>query len=202
MIRLASNLTKQNKRISNRFSFEIRCLNSTRPTKLASLSPSIENMMDISTDAESDSDCDASKFMLILGKPGGGKGTISSKILKDFPVFKHLSTGDLLRKHVREGTEIGKEAKSYMDSGGLVPDELIIQLVMEDAEKYIEDGKSLLLDGFPRTMDQAVALDKSLEVDLVIDLNVPVETIVERISDSIGKSIQLFLQPSPCPWKR
>lgn len=123
-----------------------------------------------------------SKFVLILGKPGGGKGTISNKILKDFPRFKHLSTGDLLRAHVREQTHIGKQAKKYMDKGALVPDDVMIQLVLHDAAD-INDGDSLLLDGFPRTMDQAVALDKSLEVDLVINLNIPVDTIVERISD-------------------
>lgn len=134
------------------------------------------------------------KFMLILGKPGGGKGTISNKILNDFPMFKHLSTGDLLRQHVREKTEIGLQAKEHMDKGDLVPDDIMIQLVLHDAHNnnnnddgHGNDGdkeeQSLLLDGFPRTMEQAVALDKSLEVDLVVDLNVPVDTIVERISD-------------------
>lgn len=70
-------------------------------------------------------------FALILGKPGGGKGTISGKILKDFPQFHHISTGDLLRKHVREETALGKEARTYMNEGKLVPDELMIGLVME-----------------------------------------------------------------------
>lgn len=130
-----------------------------------------------------------SKFVLILGKPGGGKGTISNKILKDFPAFKHLSTGDLLRQHVRNKTPIGLQAKQHMDSGDLVPDQIMIQLVLHDAtaghenETSNNNNSSLLLDGFPRTMEQAIALDKSLEVDLVIDLNVPVETIVDRISD-------------------
>ncbi len=126
------------------------------------------------------------KFMLILGKPGGGKGTISNKILKDFPNFKHLSTGDLLRQHVREQTPIGLEAKKHMDKGDLVPDEIMIELVLQDAFQDSNNdniSNSLLLDGFPRTMEQAVALDKSLEVDLVVDLDVPVDTIVERISD-------------------
>lgn len=121
---------------------------------------------------------------LILGKPGGGKGTISTKILSDFPEFQHLSTGDVLRRHVREETEIGVEAKKYMDLGGLVPDDLIIQLVVEDATKTItERGNSLLLDGFPRTIEQAKALEQSIQVDLVINLDIPTETIVERISD-------------------
>lgn len=122
-------------------------------------------------------------FMLILGKPGGGKGTISNKILKDFPTFKHLSTGDLLRKHVREESPIGLQAKKHMDNGDLVPDDIMIELVLHDATADNDNEQGLLLDGFPRTMEQAVALDESLEVDLVVDLNVPVDTIVERISD-------------------
>lgn len=124
-----------------------------------------------------------SHFALILGKPGGGKGTISGKILKDFPQFHHVSTGDLLRAHVREGTDLGKKAKSYMDNGELVPDDLIVGLVMEEATPNIEEGKSLLLDGFPRTVVQAEELEKVVHVDLVINLNVPTETIVERIAD-------------------
>lgn len=132
------------------------------------------------------------RFMLILGKPGGGKGTISNKILNDFPMFKHLSTGDLLRQHVRDQTPIGLEAKKHMENGDLVPDDIMIELVLHDAfsnnDDYDGDDDSpapqgLLLDGFPRTMEQAVALDESLQVDLVVDLNVPVDTIVERISD-------------------
>lgn len=124
-----------------------------------------------------------SHSLLILGKPGGGKGTISGKILKDFPQFRHVSTGDELRQHVRNGTELGMEAKKYMDAGALVPDNVMIKLVMGDAVEAIKSGQSLLLDGFPRTMEQAVALDKSLDVDLVIKLCIPDETIIARISD-------------------
>lgn len=123
------------------------------------------------------------KFMLILGKPGGGKGTISSKILRDFPHIEHISTGDILRQHVRDGTDLGKEAKEYMDNGDLVPDEVMVRLVLEDSMAAQENGKHLLLDGFPRTIDQAVALDESIDVEAVVDLNIPTETIVERIAD-------------------
>lgn len=122
-------------------------------------------------------------FALILGKPGGGKGTISGKILKDFPQFHHVSTGDLLRKHVREGTELGTQAKNYMDQGKLVPDDLMIGLVMEEATPNLEEGKSLLLDGFPRTVVQAQHLEEVVHIDLVINLDIPTETIVERIAD-------------------
>jgi adenylate kinase family enzyme len=94
-----------------------------------------------------------------------------------------MSTGDLLRQHVREGTKLGQVAKQYMDEGKLVPDNLMIGLVMEDATPYLEEGRSLLLDGFPRTVDQAVALDKVTNVDIVINLDIPTEVIVERIAD-------------------
>jgi len=122
-------------------------------------------------------------FALILGKPGGGKGTISKKILNDFPQFHHVSTGDLLRQHVRDGTALGKDAKKFMDAGELVPDELMIDLVMEEATPSLDEGKSLLLDGFPRTVVQAEELEKSVHVDLVINLDIPTDTIVERIAD-------------------
>lgn len=136
----------------------------------------------MSTQALSDPD-EESHMILILGKPGGGKGTISGKILKDFPKFHHLSTGDLLRKHVQEQTELGRKAKSYMDLGSLVPDELMIYLVIDDATPYLEEGKALLLDGFPRNLKQAKALEEVTHIDHVINLNVPTETIVERIAD-------------------
>lgn len=174
MIRLASTFNRQSKHFSNKLSYGVRCFNSTIPTTFPSASPAISEM---------DNPNDSARFMLILGKPGGGKGTISKKILSDFPAFKHISTGDLLRQHVREKTDIGKEAKEHMDKGGLVPDDVMIRLVLEDAQDDLDDGRSLLLDGFPRTMEQAVALDEFLEVNLVVDLNVPVDTIVERISD-------------------
>lgn len=94
-----------------------------------------------------------------------------------------MSTGDLLRQHVREETDLGKQAKAYMVEGKLVPDALIIDLVIADATPYLEDGRSLLLDGFPRTLQQAHALDQVVNVDLVVNLDVPTETIVERIAD-------------------
>jgi len=114
-----------------------------------------------------------------MGRPGGGKGTISKKMLKDFD-YNHLSTGDLLRANVQDGTDLGKEAKSYMDSGGLVPDDLIIRLVLDEVAKI--EG-SILLDGFPRTLPQAEAFEANLAIDNSIFLNVPTEVIVERISN-------------------
>lgn len=170
MIRIASSLPKRS------FVFSVvnndaRTFYSTSPMLLKSAAPD-----DMDEEAPS-------QFMLILGKPGGGKGTISKKILKDFPTFTHFSTGDLLREHVRDQTSIGREAKKHMDMGGLVPDDVIIALVLDEAEKEAAKGNNLLLDGFPRTMEQARALADSADVDLVVDLNVPNDTIVERISE-------------------
>jgi len=126
---------------------------------------------------------DECRFLLILGKPGGGKGTISKKMLVDFPQLHHMSTGDILRANVRNGTALGREAKFYMDEGKLVPDRLIIDLVLSDSTPMLKEGKSLLLDGFPRTITQAMALEKEVNVDLVVNLDIPTETIVERIAD-------------------
>lgn len=119
---------------------------------------------------------------LIMGAPGSGKGTISSKILQDFP-FAHISTGDMLRKHITDGTALGAQAKGYMDRGAFVPDDLIIELLIDALAKNGDGGKHLLLDGFPRTLGQALALDKKLKVDFVIDLDIPTATIMERLTD-------------------
>jgi nucleoside-triphosphate--adenylate kinase len=94
-----------------------------------------------------------------------------------------LSTGDLLRHHVREQTALGREAKSYMEQGLLVPDALMIDVLMADATPHIENGNSLLLDGFPRNLTQAMALDQVARIGLVVNLDIPTETIVERIAD-------------------
>jgi len=124
-----------------------------------------------------------SRFALILGKPGGGKGTISGKILQDFPQFHHISTGDLLRIHVRRETELGLEAAHYMKEGKRVPDGLMIGLVVEESTPFLEKGESLLLDGFPRTVGQAKALETSVHVDMVVNLDIPNDTIIERLTD-------------------
>lgn len=115
-----------------------------------------------------------------MGPPGGGKGTISKKLIKDFG-FHHVSTGDMLRAQVRSGSELGKSAKQHMDAGGLVPDELIINMVMDEVKN---SGKEhLLLDGFPRTAGQAEALGShGVAVDMALNLAVPNEEIVKRIS--------------------
>jgi adenylate kinase family enzyme len=94
-----------------------------------------------------------------------------------------VSTGDLLRQRVRQKTKLGIEAKNFMDRGELVPDSLIIDLVMEEATLYLEEGRSLLLDGFPRNLEQAQALEEVAHIDMVANLDIPTDTIVERIAD-------------------
>ena len=122
--------------------------------------------------------------IIMLGAPGTGKGTVSS-ILKEKLNIAHVSSGDIFRKFSNEDSELGKEIKSYIEKGNLVPDELTIKMIQERLkEKDVENG--VILDGFPRTEAQAIALDKILEeegkkVDLVIDLDSPKEEILDRI---------------------
>lgn len=122
--------------------------------------------------------------IVLLGAPGAGKGTQSAKLVEAYG-FKHLSTGDLLRAAVKAGTELGKKAKSYMDAGDLVPDEVVIGLVEERLKG--DPDASYLLDGFPRTPAHAVALDGVLsdlgkKLDYAIALEVDNEVVVNRIS--------------------
>jgi adenylate kinase family enzyme len=89
----------------------------------------------------------------------------------------------LLRQRVRQKTTLGIEAKNYMDRGDLVPDSLMINLVMEEATFHLEEGRSLLLDGFPRNLEQAQALEEVAHIDMVANLDIPTDTIVARIAD-------------------
>lgn len=124
--------------------------------------------------------------MVFLGPPGAGKGTQSERIVKEFGIVQ-ISTGDILRSAVREGTELGKLAKEYMDAGKLVTDDIIIGIVKDRlAQDDCSDG--FILDGFPRTIPQAEALDKMLAEDLetaithIVSLEVPDEFILERLT--------------------
>ncbi|RPF49310.1 adenylate kinase [Thermodesulfitimonas autotrophica] len=123
--------------------------------------------------------------LLIMGPPGAGKGTQAAEIVKELKI-PHISTGDMLREAVKQGTEMGKKAKEYMDKGQLVPDEVIIGVVKERLGQ--PDCKvGFLLDGFPRTLPQAEALDQTLKemgikLDAVINIRVPREKIVDRIT--------------------
>ncbi len=118
--------------------------------------------------------------IMLIGAPGSGKGTQAKK-LKESLGYAHVSTGDLLRAAVKEGTELGKQAKSFMDAGGLVPDALVIGL-LEEALTKPDTQAGFILDGFPRTAVQAEALDAKVTLDRVIYMRVPFELIEERIT--------------------
>ena len=123
--------------------------------------------------------------IIMLGAPGAGKGTQAKMISEKFDI-PHISTGDIFRANIKYGTELGAKAKEYMDKGLLVPDELVVELIM-DRFKADDCKNGYVLDGFPRTIPQAEALDKALSengesVDYAIDVEVPDENIVNRMS--------------------
>ncbi|XP_008322757.1 GTP:AMP phosphotransferase AK3, mitochondrial [Cynoglossus semilaevis] len=116
---------------------------------------------------------------VILGPPGSGKGTVSGRISKTFGL-KHISSGDLLRRHIEAKTELGLLLKSCIDLGQLVPDDVMSRLILSDLRATGQS--SWLLDGFPRTVSQAESLDDNYSVDKVINLNVPFQTIKQRLT--------------------
>ena len=118
--------------------------------------------------------------IVLLGAPGAGKGT-AAKMLSDTLNVPHLSAGDLLRENVAGGTDLGIQAKTFMDSGGLVPDNLVIDMMRERLDR--DDCQSgFILDGFPRTLDQAEALSGVTDIDVVVNIVVPEDIIVKRLS--------------------
>ena len=125
-------------------------------------------------------------FIVLLGAPGSGKGTVGKIIAEDLKLA-HISTGDLFRENLKDETELGKEAKQYMDKGELVPDEVTIKMLKERLNgDDVENGA--VLDGFPRTGVQAVSLDNMLKemnakVDMALNIDVPFDEIVERIAN-------------------
>jgi len=131
--------------------------------------------------------------VVIAGAPASGKGTQCEFIKQEHGLF-HLSTGDLLREHVRNGTEVGKRAKGFMDKGELVPDEVIIDLVKHKLNEPGVKQQGILLDGFPRTKEQANALkDNGIHVDLFVLMDVPDEMLLKRVEgrreDPVTKKI-------------
>ena len=124
------------------------------------------------------------KNIVIFGAPGSGKGTQSAQLIDRYG-FEHISTGDVLRNEIKNGSELGKTAQSYIDKGQLIPDDLMVRIL---ADVYDAKGKvnGVIFDGFPRTVPQAEALERMLEnrgskVDLMLDLDVPEEELVTRL---------------------
>lgn len=123
--------------------------------------------------------------VIMLGAPGAGKGTQAAKVAEQYQV-PHISTGDIFRANIKGGTELGKKAKTYMDQGALVPDELVVDLVA-DRIKQEDCTNGYVLDGFPRTIPQAEALDAAVAamgsaIDYAVDIDVPDEAIVNRMA--------------------
>ena len=143
--------------------------------------------------------------LILIGPPASGKGT-QAEILKEKLSIAHISTGDMLRAAVKNGTELGKEADGYMKSGQLVPDDLVIRMVLERL-KEPDAGNGFLLDGFPRTEPQAKALDEALseagvDIDAVVFIDVPDETVLERMTGrrmdpETGKIYHATFNPPP-----
>jgi adenylate kinase len=141
--------------------------------------------------------------IILMGLPGAGKGTQASEIVKKFPI-PHISTGDMFRKAIKDETDLGKEAKSYMDRGELVPDEVTVGIVKE---RISEDDakKGFLLDGFPRTIDQVESLNQIMseldrEIDAVINIEVPEEELMNRLTgrricEKCGTTYHLVFNP-------
>ena len=141
--------------------------------------------------------------IILMGLPGAGKGTQASEIVKKFPI-PHISTGDMFRKAIKDETDLGKEAKSYMDRGELVPDEVTVGIVKE---RISEDDakKGFLLDGFPRTIEQAKALSEIMQevdrkIDAVINIEVPEEELMNRLTgrricETCGTTYHLVFNP-------
>ena len=141
--------------------------------------------------------------LILLGAPGAGKGT-QAEVIREKLSIPAVSTGNILREAQKNGTELGLKAKSYMESGALVPDEVVIGILKERiAQEDCQNG--FILDGFPRTVPQAQALEEmGVEIDRVVDLEVPDEKILERmggrrVCESCGASYHLLYNPPKSP---
>jgi adenylate kinase len=150
-------------------------------------------------------------YVIFFGPPGVGKGT-QAAIVAERTGWAHISTGDMLRAHVKEGTPLGQKAKVYMDQGLLTPDELVIDMFLERLAQLRPD-QGFVLDGFPRTLPQAVALDEALarqgrSIDLAINITAPDDVLVDRMvgrakesdrSDDTPEAIRVRLEKQKPP---
>ena len=158
--------------------------------------------------------------IVIFGAPGSGKGTQSERIVEKYGI-NHISTGDVLRAEIKNGTELGKTAKGYIDQGQLIPDELMIDILASVFDSF-KDSKGVIFDGFPRTIAQAEALKKMLaergqDVSVMVDLEVPEDELMLRLikrgkdsgraddnEETIKKRLHVYhssahrLPPAPC----
>ena len=142
--------------------------------------------------------------IIMLGAPGAGKGTQAKKIAAKYAI-PHISTGDIFRANIKNNTELGQKAKTYMDKGELVPDELVVDLIM-DRFKEADCANGYVLDGFPRTIPQAESLTKALSergeaVDYAVNVDVPDENIINRMSGrraclNCGATYHIVYNPS------
>ncbi|RJP20130.1 MAG: adenylate kinase [Candidatus Abyssobacteria bacterium SURF_5] len=143
------------------------------------------------------------RFLVLLGPPGAGKGTQAVKIASEYGI-PHISTGDIFRANIKEGTDLGRKAKKYLDSGELVPDSVVTEIVADRVKK--DDCKhGFLLDGFPRTLPQAEALDKMLNVEgcpltAVVNVDVDREALIHRLTarrtcSQCGENYNLISKP-------
>ena len=140
--------------------------------------------------------------IILMGLPGAGKGTQASEIVKKFPI-PHISTGDMFRKAIKDETDLGKEAKSYMDRGELVPDEVTVGIVKERISE--DDAKRIFIRWIPRTIDQAEALNSIMaeldrNIDAVINIEVPEEELMNRLTgrricENCGTTYHLVFNP-------
>jgi len=146
--------------------------------------------------------------LILLGPPGAGKGTCASMLAEEENFF-HISTGDILREEVKKGTSLGQKVRNYMESGKLVPDEVILDIIEQRLENWCKGEKSFVLDGFPRTMAQAEGLENMLQnnhlaINQVILIDVPEGELIRRLSSrrvcgNCGANYNLISQPPKKP---
>ncbi|KAL1569957.1 GTP AMP phosphotransferase mitochondrial [Candida albicans] len=150
--------------------------------------------------------------ILLLGAPGSGKGTQTSRLLKRFTQLQSLSSGDILRNQIRSGSAIGGEAQTYIKNGSLVPDNIMVGLITAELEKkkWLTQSSSWLLDGFPRTVNQARELDRVIHdranFNVVVELDVDQKVILQRIEarwihEASGRVYNLDYNPPKVPFK-